>query len=528
MNSPELRYSSKHRAWFFLMEDNRYSGAARKAGFAFHKKVRQWFTYDIQKAARLSLFAAEKTAERLDRIQSVLRLSYATGHESFCESLEIKNPPSGKEFKPYQRVGVRFIADRAVALVADEQGLGKTVQAIGAWNEITPKHTLVICPASVKYNWHKEFSAWATREFKCHIQQGKKGFPLNRPDLVIVNYDVLDALHEELTDKPWDMVIIDEAQNIKNAKAKRTQAVLGYRKKPGIIKGAKNVVLLTGTPIPNRPIEFWPVLTRLSPETIFPFTKYFDFGRRFCDGYQGPFGWDMTGSSHENELNVRLRSTLMIRRLKKDVLTDLPDKIYQVIPVEVDKDAQKLVKRESDIVGLDRLRKTGLPPDSQIGELSELRHKLALAKVAVAVSHIVEMLDGGVDKVVVFAYHSAVIKALMEGLKDYNPVKIDGDTPPGMARQRAVDTFQTKPECRVFVGQIIAAGVGITLTAASNVVFVESTWVSGDIAQAVDRCHRIGQKNSVLAQFLVIRDSLEEYMLRTVVDKQHTINRIVN
>jgi SWI/SNF-related matrix-associated actin-dependent regulator 1 of chromatin subfamily A len=137
------------------------------------------------------------------------------------------------------------------------------------------------------------------------------------------------------------------------------------------------------------------------------------------------------------------------------------------------------------------------------------------------------LLDGGVDKIVVFAHHAAVIDALMDGLKDYLPVKLDGRIG-AVEKQRAVDTFQNNKDCRVFVGQMQAAGVGITLTAASNVVFVESSWVSGDIAQAVDRCHRIGQKDSVLAQFLVIRGSLEEYMLRTVVDKQHVINSVIN
>lgn len=527
MNEPELKYSPKHRAFFLLMTDNRHSSIARAAGFAFHKKVKHWFTYDVQKASKLIKYASPKTLRRLEGIAHRLQLSHATGHEDFCKEIVLRDPPDDLEYKPYQRVGIHCIKNQAVTLLADEQGLGKTIQGIGGWSEIRPKTCLVVCPASVKLNWAREFHLWTHEKPKIHVQQGRKNFPLNRPPVVIINYDVLDALHEELTDKPWDMVIVDEMQALKNTKAKRTQATLGYRQKPGILRGAKNIVLMSGTPVPNRPIEFFPCLTRLAPDVIFPFTKYFDYGRRFCNGYQGPFGWDMTGSSNEDELNIRLRSTIMIRRLKADVIKDLPDKQYQIIPMETDTKTARLVKKESKLVDWDDLKKTGLPKGAEIGELAEIRHELAKAKTPACLAHVKEMLEGDVDKIVVFAYHRAVIDMLMDGLKDYCPVKLDGSMT-AVKKQQSVDLFQKNPDCRVFVGQINAAGVGITLTAASNVVFIESTWVPGDIAQAVDRCHRIGQKNSVLAQFLVTRGSLEEYMLKSVVDKQHSINRIVN
>jgi SWI/SNF-related matrix-associated actin-dependent regulator 1 of chromatin subfamily A len=527
MTDIQLKYSPKYRAYFLLMPSSKTAHIARDAGFGKHKKVGHWFTYDPGKAVKLKEYADEKTIEKLRSVGQTIRLSHAVGHEDFCKDIVLKNPPNDRQYKPYQRAGIHYICNRAVTLLADEQGLGKTIQAIGAWNELHPKHTLVICPASVKWNWAREFSWWGLGDPKCHVQQGRKGYPLNRSAVTIVNYDVLDALHEELTDKPWDMVILDEAHFLKNSKAKRTQAALGYRTRQGIVKGAKHVVLLTGTPVPNRPIEFWPMLTRLAPDVIAPFTKYFDFGRRFCNAYQGPFGWDMTGSSNEEELNRRLRSSIMVRRLKADVLTDLPDKQYQIIPFEADATARRLIKNESKIVDMEDLQKTGKPKGMQVGELAELRHKLALVKLPLCLTHICDLLDGGVDKIVVFAHHAAVIDALMDGLKDYLPVKLDGRIG-AVEKQRAVDTFQNNKDCRVFVGQMQAAGVGITLTAASNVVFVESSWVSGDIAQAVDRCHRIGQKDSVLAQFLVIRGSLEEYMLRTVVDKQHVINSVIN
>lgn len=523
----QLRYSPKYRAYFLLMPDGQKADLARQAGFGFHKKVRHWFTYDPGKAAQLKEYADKKTTDRLRKVGERILWSKATGHEDFCQNIILKEPPQGREYNPYQRVGIYLGCQQSVTLLADEQGLGKTIEAIGIWSEIEPKYTLVICPAAVKYNWQREFELWGLGAPRPYVQQGRKGYPLNRPPIVIVNYDVLDALHEELSDKPWDMVVIDEGHYLKNSKAKRTKAALGYRTQPGIVKGAKNTVILTGTPIPNRPIEFWPILVRLAPDVITPFTKYFDYGRRFCNAYQGPFGWDMTGSSNEEELNRRLRSTIMIRRLKADVLTDLPDKTYQIISLDVDAKTQKLVKRELDLTDMDELRKTGKPKGMQVGEMAELRQKLALAKLTQSVTHIADLLDCGVQKIVVFCHHRAVIDGLMNAFSDYMPVKLDGSLS-NVEKQRAVDLFQNNKDCRVFVGQMQASGVGITLTAASNVVFVETSWVSGDIAQAVDRCHRIGQKNSVLAQFLVIRGSLEEYMLRTVVDKQQTISKIIN
>jgi SWI/SNF-related matrix-associated actin-dependent regulator 1 of chromatin subfamily A len=527
MDDIQLKFSPKYRAYFLIMPTGKTAGIAKEAGFGFHKKVRHWFTYDPGKAVKLKQYADEKTIARLRAIGQTIKLSRATGHEDFCKDIQLKPPPKDCQYKPYQKAGIAFIRDRAVTLLADEQGLGKTIQAIGAWNEWCPSRTLIICPASVKYIWLREFAIWGIGEPKCHVQQGRKGYPLNPPPVVIVNYDVVNDLHEELTDKPWDAVVLDESHYLKNPKAKRTQAVLGYKTRQGIVKGANHVVLLTGTPVPNRPIEFWPMLTRLAPDVIAPFTKYFDFGRRFCNAYQGPYGWDMTGSSNEKELNHRLRASIMIRRLKADVLKDLPDKIFQVVPFEADPVAKRLIKAESKLVDFDQLKKTAKPKGLEIGELSELRHKLAKLKTPLCISHIKDLLDSGTNKVVVFAHHSAVIDMLMAGLKDYLPVKLDGKIT-AVQKQRAVDTFQQNPDCRVFVGQIQAAGVGITLTAASNVIFVETSWVPGEIAQAVDRCHRIGQKNSVLAQFLVIRGSLEEYMLRTVLDKQHTINRVIN
>ncbi len=520
---PVLRYSPKYRAWFFVMKDKTYAPLAKQAGFGWHKGVNHWFTYELRTAEKLLEYADTAALTELNARLDKLHRSYSDG-TGLGEPLYSN---SGKESLPFQNAGIHIGGELPVFLLADEQGLGKTIQAIGIARFIIAQkgaaaRVLIISTASIKLNWKREFAEWGQPDVKIQVLQGSRSCVIGDAQVVVVNYDLLTKLYDELA-RPWDVVIGDEAHYLKNMKSKRTRAVLGYREQKGLAKQAEKTVFLTGTPVLNRPIELWPILSKLAPDTIYPYVSYLDFGRRYCAGYQGGFGWDMSGSSREEELNVRLRSTIMVRRLKKDVQKQLPPKQYQVIPLEPSKEARKIIRQEGSLKLTDAKKQSLKGFDA--GELAELRHKLAMAKLPICVQHIEDLLLS-LDKVVVFAYHTAVLKGLYQALEKYEPVLLDGSTPAGR-RQDLVDTFQNEADCRVFLGQLQAAGTGITLTAASTVVFVESSWVPGEIAQAVDRCHRIGQKDSVLAHFLVVQGSLEEYMLRTIVDKQRTINRIL-
>lgn len=521
---PVLRFAPKMGAYFLTMRGPENAHIAKAAGLKFHNKVKHWGTSDFEKALRLIHYADQTTRDRIERTKNLIALSYSNGEGFDYSSLKAVG---ARDYKPYQLAGILAAMQRPVTLLADEQGLGKTIQAIGVFNEMKAagctKPALIVCPASVKLNWRREFQRWAGDHLNIQILQGGRAYVDESADVIIVNYDLVAKLREQLV-RPWGLVVCDEAHYLKNFKAQRTKAMLGYKLDVGIVKDSERILMLTGTPITNRPIEFWPMLARLAPETIMPFTKYFDFGRYFCDAYQGPFGWVMTGSKNERELNNRLRSTIMVRRLKKDVLKDLPNKIYQLIPLEASAEARKIIRKEGTLELSDAKKKTLKGFDA--GQIAELRHQMAIAKLPVCITHIADLVDSGTKKVVVFAHHTAVLDGLREGLKDYHPVLIDGRVP-SHHRQQIVDTFQTNDECAIFLGQMQAAGVGITLTAASTVVFVETSWVPGDIAQAVDRCHRIGQKDSVLAQFLVVQGSLEEYMLRTIVDKQLSISQIL-
>jgi SWI/SNF-related matrix-associated actin-dependent regulator 1 of chromatin subfamily A len=212
----------------------------------------------------------------------------------------------------------------------------------------------------------------------------------------------------------------------------------------------------------------------------------------------------------------------MLRRTKQEVLSELPEKTFQTISLPRTPTTEKLVAEEFK---WDEKSYGRVALNLESGELSSHRQELAIAKIPQITAWICEVLQSE-RKVVIFAYHREVIKQLRSALDNYNPVVIEGSS--GMnARNEAVCDFQTDPTVRVFIGQIKAAGVGITLTAASHVIFVEPDWTPGVVHQAVDRCHRIGQKSAVLAQFLVVEGSLEERMMQTLIDKTKIIKTIV-
>jgi SWI/SNF-related matrix-associated actin-dependent regulator 1 of chromatin subfamily A len=387
---------------------------------------------------------------------------------------------------------------------------------------------------------------WASQPYKLFIAHGTKFRIPPDTDIVVCNYDLVthDWPVAELNRYQANFVVLDESHYLKNYKAKRTKNVLGkfikdMKGAKGVARYADRVIAVSGTPIVNRPIEFWPILSAFAKEALTPYDDFLKFGKRYCGAYRDGFGWVMSGHSNEEELNRRLRSSVMIRRLKSEVLKQLPEKQWQLIELEGDKDTELLVRKEYQLVQASQMKELngviprldaedldGIDPNRPIiAQLAEMRQEVALAKMPICLEHIENLLQG-VDKLVVFAVHRSVIKSLQMELAKYNPVVIDGSVTQAV-RNRNVDVFQSDPHCRVLIGNIQAAGVGLTLTAASNVVFVEITWVPGELDQAIDRCHRIGQKNNVLAQFLMLKDSVDQMLLRKIMDKQKVLQKVL-
>lgn len=451
--------------------------------------------------------------------------------------------PPGLAYLPFQRAGIAYASQRKYTLIADEMGLGKTVQAIGAINaDVNAKRILIICPASLKHNWRREFMKWDVKGLSVGIIDGEEEVDFET-DVTIINYDIVEAHRSALKNHgEWDFMCIDECHYLKSKSALRTLEILGgIKRNPDMtIKAryapipAHRVVMLSGTPLVNKPKELWPIFEAIDPEGLGAKRNKFAF--RYCQGILIDYynlhlqkmmkglSWD--GAGNLDELQEIMRSRFMVRRLKKDVLTELPAKRRQVIVLEPKPQLAKLVKKEcltyeEHSSNLEAYAEV-LPG---IGELSEIRKKIAIKKVPYAVEHIKGLLNE-TNKVVVFAHHHEVLDTL-EASFETGCVRVDGRV--SLAeRQNAVDKFQSDGSCKIFLGGIQAAGVGITLTSASTVVFVELDWVPGNISQAEDRCHRIGQKESVLVQHLVLEGSLDERVVEVLIKKQEIIDKALD
>jgi SNF2 family DNA or RNA helicase len=453
--------------------------------------------------------------------------------------------PDGLSYLPFQRAGIEYASQRALTLIADEMGLGKTVQAIGAVNaDPNISHVLIVCPASLKHNWRREWQKWDVKGLEVQIVDGVKEVMFDG-DVVIINYDILAAHATELKKRDgWHAMILDECHYLKNRRTDRTLEVFGGIKRNAdreIIARynpipAEKKLLLSGTPIVNKPKELWPLLQTLDPMGLGASSNWYNYAKRYCQmrSWEQPdprkpgqtmtmYWWE--GADNLEELQELMRARFMVRRLKKDVLTELPAKRRQVIVLEPGKALAKLVARESQAYKDYEPNSFLGKPQPAIGEISTTRKRIALAKVKFAVEHIKELLHE-TPKVVAFVHHHEVADALFQAFGE-SAVLVDGRVSLDN-RQKAVDRFQTEAGCTVFIGGIQAAGVGLTLTAASVVVFVELDWVPGSISQAEDRCHRIGQKESVLVQHLILEGSIDEKVVGVLIQKQEVIDKALD
>ena len=456
--------------------------------------------------------------------------------------------PSGLNFFPFQKAGIAFAnnlfnAGKPGCLIADSMGLGKTCQAIGVINSNADiARVLIVCPATLKIMWTRAIETWATRKFTTGIAEGKF-FPPTQ--IVVINYDILSKHHDALRAKEWDLVIVDEAHACKNMKSLRKKHLFGHKAKKDAETitpvPAKRRLCMTGTAITNRPIELFPILNYLDP---IAWPSFFSYAIKFCAAHKNGFGWDFSGSSNENLLQERLRTTLMIRRMKEEVLTDLPPKLRQII--ELPSDGMSCVAREMEhyqqheaelddlkakvviasasdnpeeyTAAVEALRKG---TQARFDEMAKLRYDTAMAAVPQVIEHLREALESA--KVICFAHHRDVVSTIKAEFP--NAAVVVGGMK-GEDKQAEVDRFQNDPACTLFIGSMEACKEGLTLTAATIEVFAEQSWVPGVIDQCEARAHRIGQKNSVLVQHLVLSGSLGATMARRCVEKQEVIDAV--
>ena len=520
----------------------------KQAKFRWDPDHKRWWTSDATCAVLLEQFADTKARNLLKKFKQTLEDSRATDADIDIPSNE------GLKYMAFQKGGINYALQREGTLIGDEMGLGKTIQAIGLINGLPSlKKILVICPASLKQNWVNELNKWLVHPYSVVAQgvKGKKERYFLEADIIVINYEVLKKYHDEIHSTNWDLLIVDECHYLKNNQAQRTQEVVGCKPwdpdhedfKPTL--QAKRRVFLTGTPILNRPIELWPVINYLDPEG---WRSFWFFVKRYCNAFQTKYGWDMTGASNRQELQDKLRGSVMVRRLKEEVLKELPPKTRQLIPVRneiskakldeinkafndvqnkyIDAQAEYDAARDSGdhdayLVAANKLHSVG---EASFTEISAIRKLIANAKIPVLTTIVENAIES--HKVVVFVWHHDVAHALQDAFKD-QCVVVTGETPVN-GRQALVDRFQNDPETKVFIGSIKAAGVGFTLTASSHVIFGEIDWVPANITQAEDRCHRIGQEDNVLVQHLVIDGTLDVNLVKSIVDKQEVITDVLD
>lgn len=426
---------------------------------------------------------------------------------------------------PFQLEGVKFLEARnGNGLIGDEMGLGKTIQTLG-WLKLHPeaRPAVIVVPASLKINWQREAEKWIGKDSTLTILSGRspdkkalKGF-----EIFIINYDILMYWVDTLKTVSPKVMVCDEAHYCKDSGARRTKAV----KELG--KTVEHTIFLTGTPIVNRPVEFFTILNMLAPTEFNSWKRY---TQRYCDAKHNGFGWDVSGSSNTAELFEKVNNKVMVRRKKSDVLKDLPTKQRFVVPMDIT-NWKTYSRADNDLVGWIKdtfgNRKASAAEQAEaLARFSYLKQLAAEGKREFAINWIKDCLDAN-GKLVVFAVHHVMIDFLAEELRNYNPVVVDGRVDM-TKRQEAVDRFQNDPTCRVFIGNVQAAGVGITLTAASNSVFVELGWTPGAHSQAEDRIHRIGQESKVSAYYLIAANTIEEEIAQLLDSKMDVLTKVLD
>jgi len=430
-------------------------------------------------------------------------------------------PGLKKKLYQFQKEGVSFIKNnKGRALIVDEMGLGKTVQALG-YAQLNKKlrPVIIVCPSSLKQNWANEIKAWMEKE-TIHIISGKKMYPIPHVDIYIINYDILSTWTPTLKALRAEIIILDEFHYIKTNGALRTKTTISLCKK------IKRVIALSGTPIINRPIEFFNIIRIIHPG-LFP--NRWNFAKKYCDLKHNSWGWDFSGSSNILELHKILTKSIMIRRKKEDVLKELPPKTKSIIPIKID-NFKEYKKAENNIIdwikeheGEEKAKKA--KKAEALTSLEKLKQLSINGKFKQCIKWINNFLESD-QKLVIFAIHKKTINLLIKEFPKMT-VKIDGSTPSNK-RQTAVDKFQTDPKIKLFVGNIKSAGTGLTLNASSNVCFLEYPWEPGTLSQAEDRCHRIGQKKNVNIHYLVSQNTIEEDIMSLLKEKAIVVDQILD
>jgi len=485
-----------------------------------------WVAPRSSLAASLA-FAHDFNLEVPDEIERIAKLQDQGMIDaiSLSSSKAAEFPVGDIPLRPHQQAGVKYVADVKRSFICDDMGLGKTITAIAAIEHMGAYPALVSCPPSLTLNWLAEYSKFLPSRH-VEVVSNRKGLPEDY-DVLIVGHSNLDHYKDELLGLKG--YVFDESHAFKNFQAKRTRAAIKLAKRADV------VLCLTGTPITNRPAEFAPQLQVLG--RLEDFGGKVGYWRYYCAGFKDQWGrWNVSGARHLDELNDKLRSSCMVRRRKEDVLEDLPPVLHNRIILDVPLKEYK--KAEADIIkyvverAKELAEEMGVSPraaavrakmaaqsQEQLVRISVLRRLAAIAKMDSVIQTINELREEG-RKVVVAAHHRDIVQGVADA---FDGLKIQG----GMKTEEVEahkKKFQEDPDAGVISISMEAAKMGHTLTAASDVIFVELPWTPADVDQTYSRCHRIGQKGTVTAHYLLAANTIDEVIYDIIESKRDVVN----
>ena len=419
----------------------------------------------------------------------------------------------------HQKEAIQKLVENKKFILADDMGLGKTTSTIIAALETGAKKILIICPATLKINWKREIENYSDKSI--FISEGKT-FSTEH-DFVIINYDIIKNFHDtkkkdesQVISANFDLVVVDEAHYIKNPTAQRTKLI------NDIAKNVDRLWLLTGTPMTSRPMDYFNLLHLIESPVA---KNWMAYAIRYCSGYQFNAGgrkiWNVTGASNLEELRDRTAG-LTLRRLKENVL-DLPDKIITPVYLRLKS------KMYEEIMGeyydwYDKNPEESKSLTVQFTKLTKIRQVVADEKI----NHTIELAENIIEqdkKVIIFCNFTDSLNKICEHFGKA-AVKVDGSMSKAQ-RQHSVDSFQENDKIKVFVGNIKAAGVGLTLTAGEAVIMNDLSFLPSDHAQAEDRAYRYGQKNNVLVYYPIFENTIEGIIYDILNNKKQVIATVM-
>lgn len=487
---------------------------AKNAGFNWNVATKRWFTKE------LSIINRIKDLVELDvsaRAQIEKSLIVVDGLKTDFEWPENLTP------REYQTKAAKFLVTRKKAYANMDPGTGKSIVAalvINYFKKLSNHSArfLYICPPFLVENMKAEFERWVLGHHEVStLGDNRATNILIIPDSMI-NKKEVQALIADFASKKTDTVLFyDEAHRIKEASSLRSKAF--YK---NVLPLFERAYLMSGTPSPNsRPMELFAPLHYLAPSVI-DFKNKFQFGVKYCAAFQGTWGWDFSGASNTKELAERIKA-FMITMKKEDVLTELPAKTEEIIFIGngMPKRLEKINKEILSCFSPDDLMKgriaNKLSIDKKELHIATYRKELGAVKAEKSLEFIKHSLESSRESILIFAIHKETIAILKEGLEEFKPLVITGETRM-IDRSKLVASFQAG-ESRVLIGNITAAGIGFTMTKATRVIFVEFSYVPAENLQAMDRAHRIGQHENLLVQYLVFKDSVDATVMQSILKK---------